>query len=418
MTMTEQTPTQQIHQQHEQFMINNYNRFPLAFVRGQGCELFDADGQRYLDLFTGFGGTILGHCHPDLIKAVAEQAQTLWHVGNQYFTEPQNGAAEAIARNGFDGKCFFCHSGADANEAAIKLARLVGRARPGKVTHRYGIITAHQSFHGRSLGTIAATGQPAVREGFDPIIEGFDHVPFNDLKAMERAIQPQTIAIMVEPIQGEGGMVFPTPDYLPGLRRLCNEHDLLLILDEVWTGCGRTGRYFAHQHWLGEGQEPDIMTLAKGIGGGLAVAAICAKAHVAEHFDWRKHGRSVHATTLGANCLAMAVTRALFRVLERDGLVEKAQEMGQYVMDRLNHFASQHPWVKNVRGKGLFIALEVDPTVQDAPFERGSEIVARCMQHRVLINVTQENVLRLAPALVVNESLLDEGLNVVEQTLA
>ena len=412
---TTSTPeNQRIIAEHDRFLINTYSRFPLAFVRGEGCELFDADGKRYLDLFAGFGAPILGHCHPDLIQAVIEQAQTLWHAGNQYYTVLQNEVAQAISQHGFGGLTFFSHSGADANEGAIKLARIYGRTGPTEDEPRYGVITAQQSFHGRSFATMAATGQPAVRKGFEPQVDGFVQVPFNDLAAIEHAISPQTVAVMVEPIQGEGGVIVPNDEYLPGLRQLCDRYGLLLIFDEAWTGCGRTGRYFAHQHW---GVEPDIMTLAKGLGGGLAVGAMTAKPEIASYFDARRHGRSVHASTLGANCVAMAVSSALFGVLERDGLVDQANELGTHVIDRLRSFGERWGCIRDVRGKGLFIGIELDADDKRAWFGGGAEVVQRCMDRGILINVTQSNVLRLAPPLVIQRSQLDEGLNGLEQVI-
>ncbi|HEX7008454.1 MAG TPA: aminotransferase class III-fold pyridoxal phosphate-dependent enzyme, partial [Phycisphaeraceae bacterium] len=255
------SPTQAIIDRHDRTMTQNYARYPIAMVRGQGVHLWDAQGKQYLDLFAGFGGPILGHCHPELIDALTQQAQKLWHVGNLFHTEPQTRLAEAIATMGFGGQSYFCHSGSDANEAAFKLARLYGKARPGPSGPRYKVISTLKSFHGRGFAAMVATGQDKVRQGFEPLLPGFVHVPYNDAAAVEAAIDDHTVAVIVEPIQGEGGINVPDDDYLPRLRRLCDERDLLLIVDEVWTGCGRTGRAFAHQHW---GIVPDIMTLAKG----------------------------------------------------------------------------------------------------------------------------------------------------------
>ena len=418
MTTAQASATQQIIDRHDQFMIINVGRNPIAMTHGQGAVLFDAEGREYLDLFAGFGGSILGHCHPDLVRAVSDQAGKLWHVGNLFHTEPQTRAAEAIARHGFGGRSFFCHSGADANEAAVKLARLYGKAHPGTAGApsggRFKIIAALGSFHGRTFGAMAATGQDKVRKGYEPLLPGFVHVPYNDLAAVRQAIDHQTVAIMVEPIQGEGGVVIPGDDYLPGLRALCDQQDLLLILDEVWTGCGRTGRYFAHQHW---NVTPDIMTLAKGVGGGLAVGAMCATPRLAELFDPRVHHGVAHATTLGGNCLAMAVSAAIFEVIERDGLLEHAEQLGRRAVDRLQHFAQNHPAVKAVRGKGLFIGIEVNPTAPGAWFKNSAEVVHRAMERGLLINGTQETVIRLAPSLAITTEQLDRGLSVLESVL-
>ncbi len=398
--------TRAIIDRHDRYMTINYGRYPIAIVRGSGCEMFDAEGKRYLDLFAGFGGPVLGHCHPELVAAVTEQAQKLWHVGNLFHTEPQTRLAEAIAVHGFGGRSFFCHSGADANEAAIKLARLYGRGK------RFKVIATTNSFHGRSFATMMATGQAKVREGFDPLLAGFAHVPFNDLAAMRAAVDDQTVAILVEPIQGEGGVNVPNDDYLPGLRQLCDERDLLLICDEVWTGVGRTGRWFAHQHW---GIKPDIMTLAKGVGGGLAVGVMCAGERVADLYDVRKQGVVKHATTLGGNCLSMAVSAAIFKIIERDRLHERAAELGDYAVARLRVMAAKRPTIKAVRGKGLFIGVELDPA--GAWFKSAAEVVNRCLERGLLINGTQNVVLRIAPSLVVTREQLDEGLAVLDEVL-
>ena len=416
-TTTEST-TSDIIARHDHYLSLNYPRYPIAMVRGEGCRLWDADGKQYLDLFAGFGGGLLGHCHPDLVKAVTEQASTLWHVGNLFHTEPQTYAAEAISKHGFGGRSFFCHSGADANEAAIKFARLYGKKKPGpsakpQAAGRYKIITATGSFHGRTMGTMVATGQPKVREGFEPLLQGFTHVPFNDLGAIEQAIDDETIAIMLEPVQGEGGVNIPDENYWPSLRKLCDERDLVLICDEVWTGCGRTGQYFAHQHW---GIKPDIMTLAKGVGGGLAVGVMCAGPRVAEFYDAKQHGVK-HATTLGGNCIAMAATAAIFRVIERDGLLLHAAAMGRHVIQRLQAFSKTHPQIKSVRGLGLFIGIDLDPA-KDAWFANASEVVNQCMAKGVLINGTQNTILRLAPPLTATHEELDEGLDVIEAVIA
>ena len=410
MTTQQNKLTQTIIDRRKAYMSLNYGRYPVVMARGRDCELFDTEGKRYLDLFAGFGAGLLGHCHPDLVAAVERQARELWHPGNLFHSEPQTQAAEAIAKHGFGGRSFFCHSGADANEAAFKLARLYGKSRPGKTDPaqggRYKIISTTQSFHGRSFGAMAATGQPAVSRGYEPLLPGFCQVAHDDLDAVRSALDDQTVAVIVEPIQGEGGINIPGDGYLPGLRRLCDERDLLLICDEVWTGCGRTGRYFAHQHW---GIEPDIMTLAKGVGGGLPVGVMCARPDLAELNDSVKRGGVAHATTLGGNCISMAASAAVFKVLERDGLVRSAAELGEGMLDRLQELAGRTERVSQVRGKGLFIGIEMA--------EEGKPIVQACMERGVLINATRESVLRLAPPLVINPEQIDEGLSVIEEVI-
>ncbi len=415
MAIETQSGTQATIDRHDRFMSLNYTRYPIAMVEGSGCRLRDADGKRYLDLFSGFGATIMGHCHPDLVAAVTQQAGRLWHVGNLLHTEPQTRVAEAIARHGFGGRSFFCHSGADANEAAFKLARLYGhtKAAAGR-KRRFKIISMDNSFHGRSFATMAATGAPSVRAGFDPMIEGFQRVPYNDLAAAQGAVDADTVAVIVEPIQGEGGIVVPDDGYLAGLRSICDKHDVLLICDEVWTGCGRTGRYFAHQHWS---IEPDIMTLGKGVGGGLAVGVMCAKPKLAELYNSSTQGGVKHATTLGGNCLSMAAAAAVFDVLERDDLVQRAHRIGEAAMLRLAKSAERCRAIRQVRGKGLFIGVELDLQAGGTAFKTVADVVARCMERGVLVNGTQQNVLRLAPPLIVTEEEFNEGLDVIEQVL-
>ncbi|MCC7144841.1 MAG: aminotransferase class III-fold pyridoxal phosphate-dependent enzyme [Phycisphaeraceae bacterium] len=412
------TTTQEIIASHEQHMIVNLPRYPIAVVRGQGSLLLDAEGKEYVDLFAGFGAPILGHCHPDLVAAVTEQAKKLWHVGNLLHTEPQTLAAQAITRHGFGGRVFFCHSGADANEAAIKLTRLYGKAHPGKTDPaqggRYKVISATRSFHGRSFATMGATGQPAVREGFAPLLPGYVNVEYNSLPAIQAELDDLAVAVIVEPIQGEGGVILPDDSYLPALRKLCDQHDLLLIFDEVWTGCGRTGRYFGHQHWP---VTPDIMTLGKGVGGGLPVGAMVAGPRAAEYFDYRTANLVKHATTLGNNCLSMAVTAAIFQVIERDNLLQKARDLGTHALGRLQALAAQNPAVKSVRGKGLFLGIELNPDAPNAPFKAAGDVVQKCLDRGLLINAAQKVVLRLAPALTITQKELDRGLDILEAVL-
>ena len=397
---------------HDQYMTINFARYNIVMERGEGVRLWDDAGKQYLDLFSGFGAGILGHCHPDLVAAVTEQANTLWHVGNLLHTKPQTDLAEAIHKHGFGGRSFFCHTGADANEAAFKLARLYGKANPGVHGPRHKIISTLKSFHGRSFGTMPATGQDKVRLGFEPLLDGYTHVPYNDLAAIEAAIDEQTVAVIVEPIQGEGGVNVPSDSYLPSLRKLCDDRDLLLICDEVWTGCGRTGKYFAHQHW---NITPDLMTLAKGVGGGLAVGVMCAHERVAQHFDYRTLNNVVHATTLGGNCLAMAVAAKVFEVIERDNLTDNAIKLNTHIVNRLGKL--QNAGITDIRGKGLFIGVELDINSSDTRYNSVTEVVNKCLERGVLLNGTQNSVLRIAPPLCINQTELDEGLDVLENVL-
>jgi acetylornithine/N-succinyldiaminopimelate aminotransferase len=385
---------------HDRWMTLNYPRWPITMVSGSGCHMVDDAGRDYLDLFNGFGAGILGHAHPDLIAAATKQVNKLWHVGNLLHTEPQALAAERIGEAGFGGRSYFCHSGSDANEAAFKLARLYGGA------DRYRILSTERSFHGRGFAAMMATGQEKTRAGFDPYLEGFAHVPFNDLDAMAAAIDDKTVAIIVEPIQGEGGIHLPDDDYLPGLRQLCDQHDLLLICDEVWTGCGRTGKWFAYQHW---NIEPDILTLGKAVGAGLPVGVMCVNEKAATLFDVATHGGVAHATTLGGNCVAMAVTARMFEVLNRDGLIGRAERLGNQLMDTLQAFAQKHPIITSVRGKGLMIGMELD--LDACRCESAHAICTELLtDQQLLIGSAQQNMLRLAPALNIDEDELHGGV--------
>ena len=391
----------------DRFLTLNYPRFGITVVEGRGCEFTDSSGRRYLDLFSAFGAGILGHCHPELVAAATEQAGKLWHVGNFLDTEPQTRLAEAIAVHGFGGRSCFGHSGSDSNEAAFKLARLYGR-RDGR--NRYKVIATERGFHGRGFAAMVATSGDKARKGYDPFLEGFSHVPYNDLAAMEAAIDDQTVAVIIEPIQGEGGMHVPDGDYLPGLRALCDRHDLLLICDEVWTGCGRTGRWFAHQH---SGIKPDIMTLGKAVGCGLPVGVMCADQRIADLFSVESYGGVPHASTLAGSCIPMAVSARMFEVIDREGLVDRATSLGDQAMTALRDRAGQLP-IKQVRGQGLFIGLELD----DEYPRTATEVVREALHKGVLLGSAGERVLRVAPPLIVSESELERGLELIANLLA
>ncbi|MDX1564583.1 MAG: acetylornithine transaminase [Phycisphaeraceae bacterium] len=392
---------------HDRWMMLNYPRWPITMVSGSGSKLVDDAGTEYLDLFSGFGAGVLGHCHSDLVAAATKQVNKLWHVGNLLHTEPQVRLAEQIAETGFGGRSYFCHSGSDANEAAFKLARLYGEGR------RHKILSTEGSFHGRGFAAMMATGQAKVKSGYEPYLEGFAQVPYNNLEAMAGAIDDQTVAILIEPIQGEGGIHVPNKRYLTGLRKLCDDHDLLLICDEVWTGCGRTGRWYGHQHW---DVTPDIMTLGKAVGAGLPVGVMCAAEHVADRFNSAKHGGVPHATTLGGNCVAMAVSLRMFEVLRRDDLIERAETLGETVMQKLRDFAADHPLVTDVRGKGLMIGLELD--LDQCRFDSAFAFATECLSRKhLLIGSAQQNVLRLAPPLNIDQKQLEEGLGLLFELL-
>jgi len=380
------------------YLVNVYGCIPLAFVRGEGAYLYDADGNRYLDFFCGLAVTSLGHSHPRVVRAIQEQAARLTHVSNVFHTEPMALLAERLCKQLGDARVFFSNSGAEANEAAIKLARRWGHERGG----RFEIVAALGSFHGRTLATLTATGQEKYHQGFQPLVPGFRLVPFDDVAALEHSIiSPQTVAIMLEPIQGEGGVVVPHADYLKRVRELCDRANLLLILDEVQVGMGRTGRFFAHQH---AGIRPDIVTLAKALGGGLPIGAMLARAEVAESFTPGSHG-----TTFGGNPVACAAALAVLEAFERDGVLENAVKVGGYLAEKLREIAKETDKVIEVRGQGMIIGMALK--------QEARPIVDACLKERLLVNATAGNVLRLLPPLNLTMKQADEGLAIIRRAL-
>jgi predicted acetylornithine/succinylornithine family transaminase len=383
-------------EQFQRFVIGNYTRYPVCLVRGEGSHVWDDEGNRYLDFFPGWGCDLLGHCPPRVVRAVQEQVAQLIHVPNTWYIEAQGRLAQALSeRTGWGGQCFFCNSGAEANEAAIKIARLNGK--PG----RYKIISTLNSFHGRTLGALSATGQPKYHQGLEPLLAGFSYAPYGDLDAAARLIDSETCAILVEPIQGEGGINLPPPGYLQGLRELCDRHKLLLIFDEVQAGMGRTGRWFAHQHWEAQ---PDVMTLAKALGGGVAVGGLVARPEAAE-----KLRPGTHAATFGGNPLACVAALATIETIESDGLLRRAEELGEYFRQRFEALRSRCPLIHEVRVKGVMIGVEL--TVDGAPVVQG------CLERQLLINCTHTTVLRLLPALTLSDAERDQGCDILEEVL-
>jgi acetylornithine/N-succinyldiaminopimelate aminotransferase len=402
------TDTNQSNQQGtargQKSIVQNYARNPICMVRGEGSYVWDADGKRYLDLFAGFGGGILGHCHPELVSAATEQAKTLWHVGNSFYSPPQIELAEHLRAHAFPGQAFFCHSGAEANEAACKLSRLRGSTHN---PHRWKIISLTHSFHGRTLAMIAATGNPAVRQGFEPDVPGFSQVEAGNFDALKKAVDEHTGGILLEPIQGEGGINFYPDGYIQKIRQLCDEKHLTLIFDEVWTGCGRTGKWFGHQHYLdanGKPIEPDIMTLGKAIGGGLPVGVMYAKPEIAALFVPGKHG-----CTLGGNAICTAVARTIFDVIARENYVSHAATLGELTIARLKNESSIKQKIADVRGKGLFLGIELK-----APPEKFAE---KSLARGIIVNLTAKKVIRLAPPINIDEALWHKGLDEVVQLI-
>jgi predicted acetylornithine/succinylornithine family transaminase len=381
-------------------LVPNYTRYPLALVRGEGCRVWDADGREYLDMASGLGTSNLGHCHPRVAEAVASQVRRLIHVCNLYHMEEQARLAEALTERSFADKAFFCNSGAEANEAAVKLARKVSRDRHGP--GRSEIIVMEHSFHGRTMATLSATGQAKVRESFEPLLEGFRFVPFDDLGAVEAALSERTCAVLVEPIQGEGGVVVPGEDYLPGLRRLCDERGVMLIYDEIQTGFGRTGYLFAYEAF---GAAPHAMTLSKSLGGGVPVGAMLTTSDLAEHL-----GPGTHASTFGGNPLACAAALAALEALEADQLLANARKVGAYFAQRLEALKGDHPSVKEVRGLGLMLGVELDRDAR--PF------LLKALERGLIINCPRENVWRFLPPLVITEADVGRVVAVLDEMLS
>jgi acetylornithine aminotransferase len=374
-----------------------YARQPVAFVRGRGCELWDADGKRYLDFFAGLAVNNLGHCHPAVVSAIHEQAATLLHGSNVYHTLPAGELSALLCRHSFAERVFLSNSGAEANEAAMKLARRWGSHDGGG---RFEILATTGSFHGRTFATLTATGQEKYHTGFLPLLPGIRLVPYGDLRATADAVRDETVAILVEPIQGEGGVVVPPPDYLPGLRELADRRNLVLILDEIQCGLGRTGRLFAHEH---AGITPDIMTLAKALGGGLPIGATCTTGRIAAAFSTGAHG-----STFGGNPVACAAAVAAVKALADPGLLEHVRGVGAHFRARLE--AIRGAGIRQVRGMGLMLGAELD--------RPGAPVVERCLRDGLLINCTADRVLRFVPPLVITREQVDEGFAVLERALA
>ena len=389
-----------IQQVAQETIFNTYARYPLALVKGRGCTLYDDQGRAYTDFIAGIAVCNLGHSHPGLIDALTRQAETLWHVSNLFYTGPQAELAAWLTQHSFADRVFFANSGAEANEAAIKLARKFFKDQGHP--ERFRVVSMQQSFHGRTMATLSATGQDKVRKGFDPILEGFDFVPFNDLEDLSCAIGPATCAVLLEPIQGEGGVVVPDAEYLSQVRKLCDDSGCLLIFDEVQTGIGRTGKLFAYEHF---GVAPDIMTLAKALGNGLPIGAMLATEKVAAPF-----GPGAHATTFGGTPLVTAVALKVLQTLAEEDLIGNAARMGDYLMDRLQALMEKHPAIKAVRGKGLMVGVQLS--------EPGAPLVAACREKGFLINCIQDNILRLAPPLIVGRGEIDGLIQCLDETLS
>ena len=392
--------SQQWIEKSDKYIMKTYGRYPIVPVRGDGCRLWDADGKEYLDFLGGVAVNNLGHCHPKVVAALQAQASELIHCSNYYQIPQQIELAELLCSHSFADKAFFCNSGAEANEAAIKLARKYSRDKYGP--ERYEIITAAESFHGRTMATVSATGQEKVQRFFDPLLHGFSHVPFNDAAALEAAVSPNTCAIMLEPIQGEGGVNVPSPGYFQEVRRICDQHGLILIFDEVQVGMGRTGKLFAYEHF---DVTPDIMTLAKALAGGAPIGTMLAKDEFAAAFTPGTHG-----STFGGNPLVCAAAIATVRTILEDGILNRCEEIGEYLVGELESLGRKYPFVTEVRGIGLMIGMSL--TIP------GNDIVKKGHDRGVLLNVTHDTVLRFVPALIVSKQEIDLMITILDGIFA
>ena len=383
----------------DKYMFKTYARFPLTLVRGDGCRVWDEDGKEYLDFVGGIAVCALGHSSPIVSKALEHQSKELVHVSNLYYTRPQTELARLLVGNSFADRVFFCNSGAEANEAAIKLARRYANEKFGPQRHL--IISMEDSFHGRTMATLSATGQEKVKAGYNPLLEGFTFVPFNDLESLDRALDESVCAVMLEPIQGEGGVVVPDAGYLKGVKALCQDREALLIFDEVQVGMGRTGKLFAHEHY---GITPDIMTLAKALGNGLPIGAMLAIEELSNAF-----GAGSHATTFGGTPLVTAVSKAVVTSLLEDGWIDHCRVVGDYFKERLEELAKKYDFIKEVRGQGLILGVEM--------MRPGPSVVKAMMEKGFLINCTQEKVLRFIPPLIVEKEEIDLLVETLENVL-
>jgi len=381
----------------DRYLMPTYARTRVAFVRGEGARLWDSEDREYLDFFSSLAVTNLGHAPPAVVAAIASQASRLVHVSNLHYSEPQARLAKLLCTHSFADRVFFCNSGAEANEAAIKLARRWGHRAGGRTE----IISALGSFHGRTLATLTATGQEKVRVGYQPLPEGFRYVPYDDLAALDRALGDATAALLLEPIQGEGGVVVPTPGYLAAARRLCDARGVLLIFDEVQVGMGRTGTLFAYEQ---TGVEPDVMTLAKALASGLPIGATLAREAVAASF-----GAGTHGSTFGGNAVTTAAATATLEVMLAEGFLAAVRERGAHLRARLERIAERSPLVTEIRGRGLILGLVLR--------EPGAAVVEECLRRGLLINCTVERVLRLLPPLIVTDAEIDRGVAILEEVL-
>ncbi len=383
----------------DKYVFNTYSRVQKVFVKGKDATLWDEDGNRYTDFLAGIAVCSLGHCNPAVTEAVCNQAKELIHVSNLFYTVPQAELAKLLVEKSFADRVFFANSGAEANEAAIKLARRYFHVKGRK--ERFKIITMKQSFHGRTMATLSATGQEKIRKGFDPIVDGFIYTPFNDIDALKENINNSVCAIMLEPVQGEGGVIPADPDYLKSVRKLCNDNDILLIFDEVQSGMGRCGRLFAHEIY---NVKPDIMTLAKALGNGLPIGAMLATENAAKGFSLGSH-----ATTFGGTPLVTSAAIEVLKIVSDPEFLKDCREKGAYLRERLGSLRERHGSIKEIRGKGLLVGMEIK--------EDAGKIVSKCMDKGFVLNAIQDKILRFAPPLVIKREEIDGLIDALDKVL-
>lgn len=379
------------------YLANTYNRYPIAITRGEGCWVWDMNGRRYLDFLSGIAVCILGHSHPEIVEAICNQAKKLVHISNLFYMEPQVKAAELLVELTFGDKVFFCNSGAEANEAAIKLARRYSWKKYGQ--GRYEIVAMENSFHGRTLATLSATGQTKFHEGFEPLLDGFLYIPFNNPRAFANALSEKTCAVIMEPIQAEGGVYPAEKSYMKMVRELTREKDILLIFDEVQTGMGRTGKLFAYEHF---GVEPDIMSIAKGLGNGFPVGGVIAKENVMSAFE-----PGTHASTFGGNPLAATAVIATINTLRDEAVIKNCEDTGKYLKKRLLDFKQKYPFIKEVRGMGLIWGIEL--TID------GDALHRDFLGEGVILNCLKGKILRLLPPLIAKKEEVDIFIDVADR---
>lgn len=389
--------TDKVAELYNKYVMCTYKRVPLCLEKAKGSRVWDIDGKEYLDFFPGWAVSGIGHCHPLVAAAVAKQAKKLMHVSNNYYSELQGLLARKVIESSFQGKVFFANSGAEANEGAVKLARKYGHDKG-----RYEIITMTRSFHGRTLGMISATGQDKVKKGFEPLVEGFVHIPFNDIEALKEAVNEKTIAVMFEPIQCEGGINIASKEYMQAVRKLCDEKDIVMILDEVQTGMGRAGTMFCYQQY---GIEPDIMTLAKSLGGGVPIGAVVARGKFADVLT-----PGTHASTFGGSPVVCAAGLAVFEAIKKEKLLNNTKKMSAYLVKKIEGLKKKYHIIKDIRSAGLIIGVDLSV--------KGEDIYSKCLEEGLLINCTQDTVLRIMPPMTVNKAQIDKAISILDKVLS